>query len=442
MKRNRKFEHIEVGHIFLDLNNPRHEPKSSQKEVIETLCKDEQVYILADDIAKNYINPMDVFCVMKVDSNDDNSMYVVKEGNRRLCAIKLLIDPDLAPTSKRKFLEKLADSWTPMDKLFCWIAEDEEEVALWLYRRHGGAVGGIGQRNWDSVQKARHRIGKGKQQVALRYLEWGRRHSLITSEQIKGKITTVTRFVGNPVLKHMLGLHVVKGGEVERNRDFDEFIILAKKFFLDLVTPNSKVSSRANKEKVELYANRDLAKLGGITHNRIAPVPLSHDNKNVSGSSKLKSVRNKGRLPNKMPSQIGYSNEIFQALQDLGVYKLESLYRSICSIPLHQNTPLLTLGVWTLLESLTALAGRKSSIDFVNFINGAIMGKGEFAEKMKQKTLRQILKRLQENGNVTKHDQAVANFNDVQLANDVEAMEELLLACIRLAKDTKGSKGD
>ena len=94
---------IPVERIFLDLSNPRHEPYKTEAEVIEYLCREEQVYSLARDIAKIGINPLEICAVIPVNKKSARTqLFVVAEGNRRMCALKLLDDPDLAPAKYRK----------------------------------------------------------------------------------------------------------------------------------------------------------------------------------------------------------------------------------------------------------------------------------------------------------------------------------------------------
>mgnify|MGYP000944436713 CR=1 FL=1 len=62
---------------------------------------------LAEDIINNGLNPSDIPIVTP--SADDEKAYVVLEGNRRVTAIKLIIQPDLVPSEfsfiKRRFKE-------------------------------------------------------------------------------------------------------------------------------------------------------------------------------------------------------------------------------------------------------------------------------------------------------------------------------------------------
>ena len=92
---------IEVARIFLDRDNPRHEPYEDEDQVIEYLCRYENIYPLAKDIAQNGLNPLELLAVIpeEDDEGGGKATYTVAEGNRRLCALKLLDDPDRAPPS-------------------------------------------------------------------------------------------------------------------------------------------------------------------------------------------------------------------------------------------------------------------------------------------------------------------------------------------------------
>src|SRR5437762_8004046 len=108
-------ENINIGRVFFDLDNPRHEPFVSEPQTIEYLCAKEGVYPLARDIARHGLNPLERFALVPVKSKGAKvTGYTMAEGNRRLCAIKLLADPELAPASLRKAFEQLAATWTPI----------------------------------------------------------------------------------------------------------------------------------------------------------------------------------------------------------------------------------------------------------------------------------------------------------------------------------------
>ncbi|MCK0096705.1 hypothetical protein MWU60_14080 [Yoonia sp. F2084L] len=85
---------ISANRIFLDLENPRvANPFESEDDAIAWLCDNEDVLTLAKDIREIGPNPLELVAVMKKGSN----AYVALEGNRRVCALMLLNDPDRAP---------------------------------------------------------------------------------------------------------------------------------------------------------------------------------------------------------------------------------------------------------------------------------------------------------------------------------------------------------
>ncbi|MEC9364083.1 MAG: hypothetical protein VYC42_12760, partial [Pseudomonadota bacterium] len=136
-----------VRNIFLSLSNPRHEEVESEQKAIERLCAKENIYALARDIAKIGLNPLERFALIPVDKRKavgPAARYHVAEGNRRMCALKLLNDPDLAPPKLRKSFEKLAASSTPIKAVPGAVFTDAEAVRVWLDRIHNGPQDGIG----------------------------------------------------------------------------------------------------------------------------------------------------------------------------------------------------------------------------------------------------------------------------------------------------------
>ena len=418
------FAEIPLDRIFLDHENPRHEPFDTQAEVIEYLCQDEEVAQLARDIAQRGLSPFDRFGVMKIDPDDPKSAYFMTEGNRRLCALKLLADPDLAPPERKSFFEKQAANWMPITSVECWVSDNKSEISFWLKRRHHGFAGGVGQKPWNADQKARHSGNSSRDRIALAFLDWAEQGGLITKEQRKGKLTTVTRYVGNPILREAMGIDASGPDEVQRNRSEDDFKLLSQKFISDMLENNPKVHSRNNSDKIVEYA-RELTALDGQSHERIDAEPFSTLDKKAKQKRRKKpgKVRSRRRLP--------YDDEIAAALKDKGTWKLQSLYHSICDVQLSStNTPLLSVGAWSFFETLTAAMGRKPSTDFVTFLSNPRLNRYGLGDKWQIKPLRDALNRIQDFGNTTKHHDTSAAFNGEQLANDLETLRDLILKCV------------
>lgn len=93
-----------------------------------------------------------------------------------------------------------------------------------------------------------------------------------------------------------------------------------------------------------------------------------------------------------------------------------------------EHCPLLTIGVWSFLETITALNGRTSTTDFVAFLTSEKLEKLGLGSKNSTKALKECLRRISENGNTTKHDSKAASFNEQQLINDFQVLHPLIQA--------------
>ena len=422
---------IDISRVFLDQENPRHEPYQSQDEVIEYLCKEEKTLEIAKDIAKNGLNPLDLFALIPetITAKAQNRTFIAAEGNRRICAVKLLHDPDLAPVDKRKSFENAAEGWTPIHDISAIVFDDRDAVNLWLERTHSGLADGIGRKQWNAEQKARH-TANVKNKLAMSILDYAQKRGLITSEDRKGRLSTVQRCLSNPHMREALGIHTNEYNNVFRIRPLEEFEITLKKFMIDVVNRSITTRKNSRSEDITNYS-RNLRKLKDLTSNIISPLPLEDDPAQPDKSK----TKIKPKKPEKI-THIPYDEKIYDALKSIDNYKLERLYYSICKIPVREHTPLLIVGVWAFIETLTANAGREAHKSFYDYLsaqhlrNLGIGGK----RNIETKSIREIVKRISEFGNTTKHDKNSAAFNGEQLANDVDTLREVLLKLIEEVK--------
>jgi hypothetical protein len=79
-------------------------------------------------------------------------------------------------------------------------------------------------------------------------------------------------------------------------------------------------------------------------------------------------------------------------------------------------------------ESLSALAGKDVNADFLAFFSNNRLGDYGFGTSNKLVgPIRNALKRIQDNGNTTKHHSVSAMFDGKQLANDFETITPVLV---------------
>ena len=415
---------IRFDRVFLNLQNPRHEPFESQDEAIDYLCANEYVFELAKDLTKVGLNPLELFALLPSPAKGKRVNYVVGEGNRRLCALMLLNDPDLAPPQERKRFKELAANWDPIPEIFAIVFENQEDVDLWIERIHGGLQGGIGRKSWTAEQKTRF-SGDRKNVVAQRILDYAESRKMIAPEVRKGKITTAQRFLSNVIFREALGIDASNLEDICRIRTEEDFDKSVKTFVDDLIE-GKHVNSRLNKNEIVEYARRFPGK-AGLSANKTDPVTIS-----VEPTKKS----NRKRHPKKPTKQshLTYNEEIHEALQSIPSYKLEQLYYSVCRLELAYYTPLLSVGVWSFVESLTAVAGRNENTDFYSYLSAQRIQSLNCMPASSAKSARQAFKRILDFGNTTKHDSVGAMFNGEQLANDFEMIAPIVL---KLAKEAK-----
>src|SRR5262245_43806487 len=86
---------ISIQNLLIDLQNPRYDPRTNQREALLTMVNEQgaKIAALAEDIIiQGGLNPSELLMVMP--SGDENT-FVVMEGNRRITALKLLLSPSL-----------------------------------------------------------------------------------------------------------------------------------------------------------------------------------------------------------------------------------------------------------------------------------------------------------------------------------------------------------
>ena len=192
-----EIEVIGINRICLDLKNPRHERYGREEEAIKYLCQSEKTLALARDIVDNGLNPLELFAVVP----EGDELYFAAEGNRRLCALKLLLDPQRAPGRQKREYRKLAERWSnPITEVSAAVFDERKDVRLWLERIHGGEDQGRGRLAWNPEQKTRF-TGAEKNALAQQLLDAAESEGFISSDERKRKLSTVQRYSSNRVMR-------------------------------------------------------------------------------------------------------------------------------------------------------------------------------------------------------------------------------------------------
>ena len=425
-----KIEDIEVDRIFLYEENPRHEPLGSQEEIIAHLCRDEQVLTLAGSIVVDGLNPLDLVGLVEKPNTGrrgTKKAYAVWEGNRRICAIHLLNDPERAPAKQRKQFERLAQNYRPIRHIKGVVFSDHDRLRFWMANIHGGEQNGVGRKRWNADSKARFAGTTTRHALALELLERAQDFGFITPEQRRNRLTTVDRYVKNAQMKEALGVDSSDLQAITTDLTDQDFKAVLKTLVDDLLA--GTITSRHNSDKIRPYA-RKLPGRAGATTERVEPRLISRvgDEPNSAGKQRGKSKR---PAKPRHRTRLTHSQDLHEELQACGNDKLSRLYYSICDVSAHDHPQLVAIGAWAFIESLTAFAGRQDSVSFADFYNKNWFTQNGFGNSRANKPIRTSIDRLASEGNTTKHHAVAAIYDANQLINDMDTVTPVLITTLK-----------
>jgi hypothetical protein len=277
---------LHITQLLLDPENPRHDVIQNQREIIEQLIETEKIDNLAKDIAEQgALSPLETVGVLQNGTNDE---YIVLEGNRRICACILLNSPSLSPTDtlKKKF-ENLSKDHTIPTNVDCIIFDSRNEADHWIQLRHEGLQDGIGAKKWDSSQISRYAEKRGRKSPniqSIKIVDFAIANGILTEDEAERlSITTIQRYLGNPIVRNVFGF--TNKENLISKHDRQTFKNLVTKFLQDALI-GIDVNSRSKSDGWRAYAN--------TLQTEISPPP-SEDNTETNHESP--SAKNENRNP-------------------------------------------------------------------------------------------------------------------------------------------------
>jgi hypothetical protein len=207
---------IPLARLRLDTSNPRlDDGRQSQRDALRSMmaAQGEKLVVLARDIVKNGLSPIDGFLVLPAD--DDSEDFVVLEGNRRITALKLLANPSLATGALRPSdvtkLKALAQGseFDEDSEIECIVVSDRDEANHWLRLRHGGALEGMGVVDWGATERERFEARSGKVSPELQVLGLLTDSAVLTPEEADNiSITSLRRLLNDGAVRSKLGIDI------------------------------------------------------------------------------------------------------------------------------------------------------------------------------------------------------------------------------------------
>lgn len=418
-----RFERLPVLDLLLNKENPRHQPKTDQDAIIEHLCSDEQVENLAKHISLHGINPLENVAVYK-----SGKSLIVAEGNRRVCAMQLLNDPDRAPSRLRKRFTALAKNKLVPSEVNVLIFDQYEDVKPWMDIIHGGQQDGVGRKNWDADQKARSLSKNTRETLALKILDYAEQAGILKgADRRKMSLTTVSRYINNPDVRSAMGItSSVTDPDVVVDVNETMFDSIIEKFVEDI--KNKKLTSRSIAKDWKAYADEIRSALKPEEGKEAPRQIFEADTESPTKGGNKTTL--KSQIPRRIPKSAGVIDQLNRIRSD----KLTNLYRSLTGLSLRDHPALITAGSWIFLESITALHGRKGA-SFESYFNSKFNEWG--LSRDEKKDLDVSVKFIADHGNAEKHSKTFTSLNAENLVTHFNILED---AIVRLLSDVKAGK--
>ncbi len=145
--------------------------------------------------------------------------YVALEGNRRITALKTLINPEIAKgLSSYQTFKRLSGPFLALNLKQVECTELDRDTAFeWIKRKHYKGMGGKGVLEWGAMATARSDASEGrfaKWMTALTFLEANGVNTNTITAGIANKTTTVERVLGSSHITKVLGLSFDRNGSL------------------------------------------------------------------------------------------------------------------------------------------------------------------------------------------------------------------------------------
>lgn len=247
---------IPVSELRLDPDNYRIGPLETQQDCINMMFKDKdlrkKVLALARHISQYGLTPEHIVVIQ------DNGHWLVRDGNRRITAIKLLNNPNEAPdnyVSKFKELRDICDQNGGIPSAIDCLTADEEYVRQYVQLKHLGEQGGVGQVNWGAREKDNMEQDIGaKRSNALAKEVCGYLEAKGIKEAAKAPITNIQRLLQDKDVQQRVGIgwdgtkFTLKGAE--------ELVFpILKEIILDFTTRKKTVGAIYYQDDRATYLN-------------------------------------------------------------------------------------------------------------------------------------------------------------------------------------------
>lgn len=249
------YKKVSIDKIILDVNNPRINPVTTEREAIVEMLKEvgSKIYELGNDIVEYGNDPTDRICCMQHKNEKGKDVFVAREGNRRILALKAIRHPSLLKgTEFQSKFKRLSDRNTRRDIFkvdICIFKETEREACdHWMELKHNPGSKGAGRVPWGTNEKRRFAArGKNRKDI-YSYVK-----NLIcinqnVSDEDKRRfedfpITTFDRIFNTAGASDLIGIQL-RDGQLEATREPRYVLEVLMKIIRDLTDPHESMLGR------------------------------------------------------------------------------------------------------------------------------------------------------------------------------------------------------
>ena len=231
-----KIKNLSLADLSVNSANDRHGELADEQAAIEWLLTHRAAHMR--NLTKDIVAEGRIYEPPLV--HEDGDMYVVYDGNRRITSLKLLAEPQKAPSKEwADFFSARRSEWNGNfpDKIQCHVEPDRDTLDEILYRRHTGGQSGVGQSQWDAPAKTifERRTGKKTRVNVAEEIE----NRLHESGHLKGSSwlprSNLNRLLSAEAFRNRAGISIVKN-RVEYTHEVGKVTAVLSRIARDLIS--------------------------------------------------------------------------------------------------------------------------------------------------------------------------------------------------------------
>jgi hypothetical protein len=268
----RLIKNVSIDRIQLDIRNARIRAGNDQADCVNRILrKEDQLITLARNIAQHGLTTMPIL----VSPDTTRGRFVVRDGNRRVTALKLLNDPARwSPDARLKNrFQSIANEYPEniSNKVDVLCSEKESAIIDEILARHSGAAGGAGQLDWEAFMRTIFLVSHDLPAEYKRpgqYALWGEENGVEVPDEFP--ISSLQRFFSKDNLK-LLGFDIDRSDNLIPNMREDVVKRMAATVLGDFASSRVRVSDVFEPTQAVDYINRIRA-MHGVSNSSVSQV--------------------------------------------------------------------------------------------------------------------------------------------------------------------------